>query len=171
MALALPKPVRPAKARTYLRRSRQPIARRAPIARSSSRPSPMRQSETAELEREAQRLAGRICEKRAGGWCEICRWIDRVLRQGCDPMHVLAKGAFPNIRFDVENLIWGCRGHHEQLRSATLDESEPSPMRVAYIRLRGREAWNRLVLRARLVKTFRPEVVAELRGLAAELGA
>lgn len=165
---------------------RRRIARKAPIRRSCtslarvSRIRPMSKSKRARDEREAATLCSRITLAEAGYRCEavdgylelgagkFALVFERCLREATDCMHVLSKASQPSLRFELSNLIAGCRTHHDILGSAKL--AGPCEMRDLYIRLRGERAWRNLVTLASRQKTFGPEVLEQLRARAVALG-
>lgn len=94
------------------------------------------------LAAQAEILWSLIIRKRAGRRCEVPLMVDRCPMDATEAAHVLGKGPFPHIRYDLSNGIAMCHAHHEAFGSATLEGI--SPMRTLMIQLRGRVAWDRL---------------------------
>lgn len=46
----------------------------------------------------------------------ICKWCGN---EGCDPAHIFGKGAFPRLKFILENGICLCRKHHTLFDTCT----------------------------------------------------
>lgn len=126
------------------------IRRRAPIARSSKplkRTGRIRGLSPAKYGSHKQRVKYAnelwrklIYRKSPTGLCLRCN-----LRPLHDAMHIFIKGAYPSLRFDLENGIPGCRACHRRIDSDHLAKEELA------IRVLGDERYRLLELRAQTV--------------------
>lgn len=118
--------------------------------------------------REARTLCSRITLTRGEYACIGFGIVEGCTRKATDAMHVLAVGAFENLRFVLLNLLPGCRNCHDELKSATL--AGESLMRDLFVARHGDAGWNELVTLAS--KRGRPvrDVLEDLRAQAKALG-
>jgi hypothetical protein len=165
---ALAKPVaRGPRPRTWIRRSALPrkscqLPRRTRIERKAR----VRQQARGPLAA-AKRLCRSLCSKitlHLGGYLCACG----CGRRATDAMHVLAVGAFENLRFVLLNILPGARPCHERLGSAT--QKDETEMRRLLIHWRGAEAWTELERLSRLPGPDVYETLGALRARARELG-
>lgn len=142
MSPAIPKPLKPPKARTQPIKRSGRIAMSGPIARRTRVRQRSRHAE--QRQRDDAWWSGRVCEE-ANGRCERCGGV------GTAGHHVFGKKAHPRLRYVLANGVWLC---HEDHRAGN-DSAHRKPIQFkAWFAQARPESWAEL--QARLGRTIEP---------------